>query len=140
MRDDGVQDDREGPEGAVLFVEYPAPTADPAGRDVRCDAETHDWSGGRALAFQIKPAHSLRLSVSFLDRNGVVYTAWRDVRGGEWQPVRIPFDEIRPNPFFQPPGARTGAPLDLTEVRFLAFSPEDKTSGRLAISRFVVSP
>jgi hypothetical protein len=122
----------------VLLVEYPAPTADPAGRDVWCDAETVDWTRGRALSFQVKPEHDLRLSVSFLDRNGVAYTSWSDLRGASWQTVRIPFDEIRPNPYFQPPGAKKGAPIDVSEVRRIGFSPQDRSAGRLAISRFVV--
>ena len=123
---------------SVLFVDYPMPTGDPAGRDVRCDAETLDWSGGRAIAFQIKPSHALRLSVSFLDRNNVVYTTWADLKGDVWQPVRIMLDAIRPNPYFQPPNAKRGSPLDVSDVKFIAFSPQDRMSGRLAISRFVV--
>jgi hypothetical protein len=122
----------------VLIVEYPPPTADPAGRDVQCDAEIRDWSAGRAISFQIKPVHPMRLSVSFLDRNRVVYTAWTDLKGG-WQWVHVRFDEIRPNPYFQPPGAKAGAPLDVSDVTFVAFAPQDKTSGRLALSKFVVS-
>jgi len=77
--------------------------------------------------------------VSFVDRSGVVYTAWKNLTSGTWQTVRIPFDEIRPNPFFQPPGAKTGAALDVRDVKFIAFAPQDKTSGQLAIGRFVVS-
>lgn len=123
----------------VLLVEYPVPTDDPAGRDVQCAAENQDWSGGRAITFQIKPAHSLRLSLSFLDRNRVAYTAWKDLKGGVWQLVRIPFDEIRANPFFQPPGAKTGAPLDVSDVKGIAFAPQDQTSGRLTIGKFVLS-
>jgi hypothetical protein len=64
------------------MVEYPAPTDDPAGRDVRCVAESQDWTGARAISFQIKPAHPLRFSLSFLDRNRVAYTAWTDLKGG----------------------------------------------------------
>jgi Carbohydrate binding domain (family 11) len=120
-------------------VEYPIPTADPAGRDVRCAAENRDWTGGRAISFQIRPAHAMRLSVSFVDRNLVAYTAWTDLKAGVSQLIRIPFDEIRPNPFFQPPGAKTGAPLDVSDVKGIAFAPQDPTSGRLAIGRFVVS-
>src|SRR5262245_36649850 len=41
------------PDEPVLFVEYPGPTGDPAGRDVHCDAENHDWTSGRAISFQI---------------------------------------------------------------------------------------
>lgn len=126
------------PNERLLVVEYPAPTNDPAGRDVRCAAQNQDWSGGRAIAFQIKPDRATRLSVSFFDRNRVVYTAWRDLTGGEWQEVRIAFDEIRPNPYFQPPDAQKGAPIDVSDVKFIAFAPQDKTSGRLTISKFVV--
>jgi hypothetical protein len=122
----------------VLLVEYPAPTADPAGRDVRCAVENQNWTAGKAIAFVVKPDRSLRMSVSFIDRNGVVYTAWKELDGGEWQPVRIPFDKIQPNPYFQPPGAQTGAPIDVSEVRMIAFAPQDKAAGRLQISALFV--
>src|SRR5215510_8110757 len=59
------------PDERLLIVDYPAPTGDPAGRDVQCAAEHQDWTAGRAIEFQIKSAHPLRLSVSFLDRNHV---------------------------------------------------------------------
>ena len=71
--------DPSGPDEPVLLVEYPAPSGNPAGRDVQCDAEHQDWSAGQAISFQIKPAHAVRLSVSFLDRNGVVYTTWTEL-------------------------------------------------------------
>jgi hypothetical protein len=123
----------------VLIVEYPAPSGNPAERDVRCTAAPSNWTGGTAISFQVRPDHAVRLSVSFLDRNHVAYTAWRELKGGEWQEVRIPFDEVRPNPFFQPPDARTGLPVDVSEVGFIAFAPQDETSGRLTIGRFVVA-
>jgi hypothetical protein len=126
------------PDQSVMLIEYPAPTGDPAARDVRCDAEDQNWTSGRAISFQVKPATPLRLSVSFLDRNGVAYTAWTNLQGGMWLRVRIPFAEIRPNPYFQPPGAKTGAPLDVSDVKWIAFAPQDQASGRLAISRFLV--
>src|SRR6478672_6411185 len=121
--------DPSGPDEPVLFVEYPEPTTEPAGRDVQCDAESHDWSGGRAISFQIRPSHGMRLSVSFFDRNRVLYTAWTDLRGDVWQPVRIAFEGIRPNPYFQPPGARLDSAIDVSDVRFIAFAPQDRTSG-----------
>jgi len=52
--------------------------------------------------------------------------------------VRIPFAEIRPNPYFQPPGAKTGTPLDVSDVKWIAFAPQDQAPGRLAIGRFLV--
>ena len=127
------------PDEPLLVVEYRAPTNDPAGRDVQCAAQNQDWSSGRAISFQIKPAHPLRLSVSFLDRNRVAYTTWTELKGGVWQSVRIPFDEMRPNPYFQPPDAKTGSPIDVSDVKGIAFAPHDQTAGRLTIGKFVVS-
>jgi Carbohydrate binding domain (family 11) len=122
----------------VLLVEYPPPTVDAAGRDVWCDAENADWTAGYAISFQVKPANPVKLSVSFFDRNRVAYTTWIDLEGGAWQPVQILFDEIRPNPYFQPPDAKTDAPIDVSETKGIAFAPHDQRSGHLAISRLVV--
>jgi hypothetical protein len=106
---------------------------------VWCDADLQDWSSWRAIAFRIKPDHDVKLSVSFLDRNRVAYTTWVELAGGAWQPVRIPFDQIRPNPYFQPPDAKTGAPVDLSEVKAVAFAPHDETAGRLSVTKLVLS-
>lgn len=122
----------------VLFVDYPEPTDDPAGRDVWCDAENTDWTVGHAISFRIKPAAPLKLSVSFLDRNRVAYTTWIELQGGVWQPVLIPFDEMRPNPYFQPPDAKTGLPIDVSDTKGIGFAPQDRTAGHLAISKLVV--
>lgn len=127
------------PKEPVLLVEYPAPTGDPAGRDVWCDADSVDWTSGSGITFQVKPAKPERLSVSFFDRNRVVYTTWIDLKGGVWQPVRIAFAELRPNPYFQPPDAKTGAPLDLSEIKGFAFAPHHDASGQYALSEFVLT-
>ena len=129
---------RDSAEEPVLQVEYPSPTGNPAGRDVQCDAEIRDWTGGRAISFQVKPAHALRLSVSFIDRNRVIYTSWADLKEGVWQVVRFAFADMKPNPYFQPPDAKQGSAIDVSDVAFIAFAPQDQTSGRLAIGQFVV--
>jgi len=124
--------------GAVLLVDYPAANGSPAARDVWCEAEHVDWTAGHAISFQAKPDRALRLSVSFMDRNRVAYTSWTELRGGEWQTVRIAFDQIRPNPYFQPPDAKTGAPIDVSEVTRIGFAPQDPHAGHLSIGRLVV--
>jgi len=131
-RDPAVSD------GAVLLVEYPAASGNPAARDVWCEAEHVDWTAGRAIAFQARAEHAMRISVSFMDRNRVAYTSWSELPAGEWQTVRVAFEQIKPNPYFQPPGAKTGAPLDVSEVKAIGFAPQDPGAGRIAISRFVV--
>jgi hypothetical protein len=134
-----IDRDPELPGEPVLVVEYPERPGDPAGRDVWCDSENRDWTTGRALSFQIKPANPERISVSFMDRNRVVYTAWIDLQGGVWQPVLIRFQQLRPNPYVQPPDAKTGAPMDLSDIGGFAFAPHNRSSGQLRVSRFVLT-
>ena len=122
----------------MLLVEYPAPNGDPAFRDVQLDAERTDWSAAKALRFDVQVAHAIRLSVSFVDRHHVVYTAWTNVQAGAWQTIRIVFDAMRPNPYFQPPDAEQGAPLDVTDVKGVAFAPQDPQAGRLAITDIIL--
>jgi hypothetical protein len=113
----------------LLLVSYPSPTDEPAGRDINCDAESQDWSSGSALTFRIKPAQALKLSVSFLDRNHVAYTTWIELGAAVWQRVRITFAEMQPNPYFQPPDAKKGAPIDVSEVKGIAFAPMTRRRG-----------
>jgi hypothetical protein len=55
----------------------------------------------------------------------VLLVEYQDLQGGVWQTVRISFAEIRPNPYFQPPDAKTGAPLDVSQVTRIGFAPQD---------------
>jgi hypothetical protein len=48
-------------------------------------------------------------------------------------------DGIRPNPYFQPPDARTGGRIDVSDVQWIAFAPQDVSSGRLAIGKIMVT-
>ena len=136
-----VVQDAQLPGEAVLQVEYPAPAAsgDMAARDVRCDAQQSNWSSARAVEFRVKPEHDVKISISFFDRNLVAYTTWRELRGGAWQPVRVAFDEIQPNPYFQRPDAKQGQPIDVSEVKGMAFSPQSPEPGRLLVSKLVLA-
>jgi hypothetical protein len=49
-----------------------------------------------------------------MDRNRVAYPTWTELTGGSWQVVRIPFVDVHPNPYFQPPDAKTGTPIDVS--------------------------
>ena len=123
----------------VLVVEYPRPSGDPAGRDIWFDVRQRNWTSARAIAFQVKPDHPTSLSVSFADRNHVAFTMWLNLPDTSWQMARVVFESIRPNPYFQPPDAVVGRPLDLSEVKGVGFAPQDSGSGRVAIRRLVLS-
>lgn len=125
-------------QGDVVVVDYPAPGGDPAARDIWFDVENPDWSTGKRIVFNARADHAIKLSVSFMDRNHVVYTSWTELRAGEWQTVQIRLSEIRANPYFQPPDAKKGAPLDVSEVTRIGIAPQDPAAGRLAIGQLVL--
>jgi hypothetical protein len=129
-------DPERGGEG-LLSVVYGA-AGDPADRDVWSDTQVRDWSGGRAINVAIRADPPLRLSISFFDANGVGYTAWAETQGGAWQTIRIPLDSIRPNPYFQPPSAKLGTPLDLRDVPAIGFAPQRQGAGRYLVGAFVL--
>ena len=124
----------------VLVVDYPPRSADPAARDVWCDAENRDWRTGNAIAFFVRASHARKMSVSFFDRNRVAYTHWLPLSGDGWQAVRVPFADIRPNPYWQHPDAKRDAPLDVSDVPGMAFAPQDEGAGQLIMSRIEVVP
>jgi hypothetical protein len=133
-----VRRDPEAGGDPVLAVSYGAQGEDPADRDVWCDTGVRDWSGARALVFRVRSDEPLHLAVSFFDANGVGYTAWADTRGGGWEEIRVALDTIQPNPYFQPPTAKLGAPLDLHDVRSLGFAPQVPDPGRFVVAAFEV--
>ena len=122
----------------VLTVEYPEADDNPASRDVWSLAEIQDWTQGRAIVFKVKSDQAVRVSVSFPDGNGVAYTSWVDVLAGHWQDFEIQFADMKPNPYFQPPGADTDAPLNVAEVKAIGFAPQSPDAGRLTITSFAV--
>lgn len=125
-------------QGEVLVVDYPAPGSDPAARDIWFDVENQNWSRGKMIVFNARAERAIKLSVSFMDRNRVAYTSWTELPAGEWQTVRIRFSEIRPNPYFQPPDAKKGGPLDVSEVTRIGIAPQDPGAGRLSIGQLVL--
>jgi hypothetical protein len=122
----------------VLQIDFPAASGDPAARDVYLGAESRDWSTGHAVIVRVRPTQAIRVSISFLDRNRVAYTTWFQLRAAVWQTLRIPFSDFKPNPYFQPPDARRGAALDVTDVSGIGLAPQGPAAGRLAISGIFV--
>ena len=136
-----VVTDAEIPTERVLVVDYPPPGEDPASRDVWIDTEHRDWSKARAIEFEVRAAHPTRISVSFMDRNRVVYTTWSDLPHANWRTIRVVFDSIQPNRYFQPPDAIQGRKLDVSDMSGLALAPQDTTAGTLWIRKvLLVSP
>jgi hypothetical protein len=133
-----IGSDASRPGERVLTVIYPAASANPAARDVQIAAEKTDWSGGQGIVFHAKAEHPMRISISFIDRNHVAYTAYVNLTSNNWEQVAIAFDQIEPNAFFQPPDAKKGSAIDVSDVKFIAFAPQEKGAGQVAVTAFTV--
>lgn len=48
------------------------------------------------------------------------------------------FETVRPNPYFQPPDAKPGGPIDLSRVTEIALAPQSSGSGHFVFSRIAV--
>jgi hypothetical protein len=133
-----VDSDSELNGEAVLRVQYPEASGNPGARDVWCQTVRSDWSARNGIMFQVKPASTLRMSVSFRDGHGVAYTTWLNLEGGRWQRATIRFASLRPNPYFQPPGADTSKPLDVHAVRAIGLAPQTGAAGSFSIGRLTL--
>lgn len=59
--------------------------------------------------------------------NGILYTAIIQARAGDWQTVRLPFEDFRPT--FRGRASPEAAPLDLSGVTSLGLMISDRQSG-----------
>jgi hypothetical protein len=121
----------------VLAVEYLAAQG-PADRDTWCEVDVRDWSGAVAFGLWVRSDRPLHMSFSFFDGNNVAYTGWADVGAGAWEAVRVSLATIRPNPYFQRPDAKLGAPPDLRDIAAVAFAPQVPGSGRFLVGDVVL--
>ena len=87
------------PDEPVLMVEYPAPSNNPASRDVQCAAEHQDWSAGQAIQSTRSCREALGVVLGSESRR--LY----DLDGIEGRRVAIGSHSVRrdaPDPYFQP--------------------------------------
>ena len=131
-RDSSVADER------VLIVDYPAPTDDPAGRDVQCAAENQDWTGGRAIHFR----SSRPFPQAFVVVPGSESCRIHGVDGAEGRFLAAGSDSARrdSSESFLSTSRRQDRSANRRERREgHRVPPQDETSGRLAIGKFVVT-
>ena len=122
--------DRDSTAGGepVLLIDYPARSSDPAGRDVYFEAAHRD--GQREARSAPHQFIACNLGVRLVSRpesrcvhrvDGI--EARRGTRSGSGSAM---FGE---NPYFQPPDANRGAPLDVSDVGGIGLAPQDSASG-----------
>jgi len=98
---------------------------------VRCgdEWEGQDWRGSKSLVFTVYSREPLSFEFGFNDVNENAYIALApQTKGTGWETLSFPMTSFQLNPFYQPPGAQKGAPLDLSRIETFNIAP--KTTGK----------
>jgi hypothetical protein len=110
--------------GSALSVTYHCTGEEPqALLDVWYDLGSVDFRGAKVLTLSVKADGALPLSVSFMDGNRTGYTVRPEALApGVWQRLVLPLAQFS-HDAYGPPADKPGAPVDLSAVHALGFSP-----------------
>jgi Carbohydrate binding domain (family 11) len=94
-----------------------------------------DWSGGKAIRMLIYCKDPVVMGLAIQDKNHNQYSASApSTKGGSWEKVEVPIDSFKLDPYYTPPNAVKGAPMDLSQVIQIQFQPKVTGEETLAIS------
>ncbi len=122
-----VRTDAPGFRGPAARVSYDEQPSGWCGEWIRAGAAWggQDWSRAHGLEAEVYSADALSLRFDFNDANQNAYVSPSlTVKPGAWTLVRANFADFALNPYYQPPRALKGAPLDLTHVATFNLQPD----------------
>lgn len=122
--------DKDPEKGPVLKIDYIL------AQNSWCGLYRHsvnqNWSSAKNVNVWAKGSSNLVVRFSILDANKVSYVADMNLTP-EWQEIKIPISSMKKNPYYQPPEAIQGKPLDLSNVQQIQFEPQTQGKGSFMI-------
>lgn len=85
---------------------------------------TGDLSKSANLVFMVKSSAAGDVQVAIKDAFNVQYVEKFTVPAGDWTPVTLSLAGLIKDPYFTPPDAIAGHPMDLSKISNLNFSPQ----------------
>jgi hypothetical protein len=83
-----------------------------------------DWSKGKSLVFEVHSTEPLKLQAAFVDGAQNAYVGpIQTAEPGAWRSLAIPFRRFILNPYYQPPMAKKGEPMDLRHIDNVSLLP-----------------
>jgi hypothetical protein len=82
-----------------------------------------DLSGNNSLRFKIKSSAAGEVQIALKDSYNVQYSAHFPVFSGDWTEVTVPFSTFNKDPYYTPPDAIPGHPMDLTMTKSMNLQP-----------------
>ncbi|GEM_PF-528302 len=103
------------------------------------DWNGQDWTGAKAVRFLLYSKVPQVMGFTFKDKNNNQYTAdGPSTKGTGWETVRIPLGSFKLDPYYTPPDAVKGAPLDLSAVKSFNFQPKTGIQATVALDGLTV--
>lgn len=123
-------DTEDGP-GGLKAVKLTSTLAQGGWCGLGCSIPASDLSKNTSLRFKARAAAPVALQIGLLDANKAQYITTVAVTAKDWTEVTVPFSSFIKDPYYTPPGARLGHPMDLTRTTNLNFMP--RTPGRSVV-------
>lgn len=92
-----------------------------------------NWNGGKTLSFNLYCKQPLVIGLAIKDKNNNQYVANSSMsKGGNWEKITVNLADFKLDPYYTPPDAIKGAPLDLSAVKSLNIQAQ--TVGKYTLS------
>jgi hypothetical protein len=83
-----------------------------------------DLSKNNSLKFKTRSNAAGEAQIALKDSYNVQYVAIFQVSSGDWTEVTVPFSSFNKDPYYTPPDAIPGHPMDLTMTKNMNFAPK----------------
>jgi sialate O-acetylesterase len=94
---------------------------------------SYDLSGKKKMIFQARATLPGEVQVALKDKWNVQYVAKVQVRFKQWTKIKISFSDFEKDPYYTPPNAEPGHPMDFSQVSGMNFGPQAKGKGEIWI-------
>ena len=98
-----------------------------------------DWRGAKALQVELYSRDPVELQFGFNDATQNAYSAFLpSTKGGGWETVTVPFGDVQHNKYYQPPGAKKGAVMDLSLIETFNLAPATHGTNEFRVRKVLV--
>ena len=128
-----VKDNSKVPGKKFLLINYNLVQGGYCGMWYKAGNFDADLSGASAIYVTVYCKSPIVLGMALLDKNHNQYVAdLPSTQGGKWETVSVPLSSFHLDPYYAPPDAVKGAPMDFSLVKTFNFQP--KTVGKFTLA------
>lgn len=137
-----IKDNPKKKGSRYLVIEYDLKQGGYAGMYHRTGTswDGQNWNGGKTISFNLYCKQPLVIGLAIKDKNNNQYVANSAMsKGGKWEKVTVNLSDFKLDPYYTPPDAIKGAPLDLGGVKNLNIQAQTVGKYTLSIDAITVN-